>query len=139
MNDPYNLQRFVEAQACTFDQVRRELSVGCKTSHWMWFIFPQIQGLGRSSQSQKFAISSLGEAEAYLKHEILGPRLRECTRLVNAVRDRSAYEIFGSPDDVKFRSSMTLFSCATTENEIFKQALQKYFYGEPDPLTIERL
>jgi len=105
----------------------------------MWFIFPQIHGLGRSSLSQKFAISSLAEAEAYIRHEILGPRLRECTRLVNAVRGRSAYEIFGSPDDVKFRSSMTLFSHATTENEIFEQALQKYFNCEPDPLTIERL
>jgi uncharacterized protein (DUF1810 family) len=138
-DDPHNLQRFTEAQNPVFDQVCRELSAGCKTSHWMWFIFPQIEGLGRSYTAQKFAISSLAEAEAYLKHEILGPRLRECTRLVNAVEGRSLDEIFGPPDDMKFRSSMTLFSHATPDNGVFKQALQKYFGGELDPLTLERL
>jgi uncharacterized protein (DUF1810 family) len=139
MNEPYNLQRFIDAQNPVFDQVRCELSAGCKTSHWMWFIFPQIQGLGRSYMAEKFAISSVAEAEAYLRHEILGPRLRECTGLVNAVEGRSMHEIFGSPDDMKFRSSMTLFSHATPDNGVFKQALQKYFGGELDPLTLERL
>jgi uncharacterized protein (DUF1810 family) len=138
-NDPYNLQRFVDAQAPLFEQVLRELGGGEKTSHWMWFIFPQIRGLGRSYIAEQFAISSLTEAEAYIRHAILGPRLRECTRLVNAVEGRSAREIFDSPDDLKFRSCVTLFVRATPDNAVFEQALQKYFEGQPDPRTLEFL
>lgn len=105
----------------------------------MWFVFPQINGLGYSQLASKFAISSREEAEAYLKHPILGPRLRECSRLVTLVQGRSINQIFGSPDYLKFRSSMTLFAHATSENQIFRDALQKYFGGEFDPLTLERL
>lgn len=105
----------------------------------MWFVFPQIQGLGHSSVARKFAISSLEEAKAYLEHPILGPRLRECCRLVNLVEGRSIEEIFGYPDDLKFRSSMTLFAHAASDSQIFKDALEKYFEGEGDKLTIERL
>ncbi len=137
MNDP--LQRFVDAQNPVFEQVRAELGQGRKQTHWMWFIFPQIKGLGTSQMATKFAISSRQEAEAYLKHSVLGPRLRECTRLVNQVEGRSVNQIFGYPDDLKFRSSMTLFASTSCENAIFKDALQKYFGGEPDRSTLERL
>jgi uncharacterized protein (DUF1810 family) len=139
MKDPYSLQRFVEAQGPVFEEVLSELRRGRKTGHWMWFIFPQIQGLSRSQTARKFSISSLAEAEEYVSHAILGPRLRECTRLVNLVHGRSIEEIFGNPDDIKFRSSMTLFVHATPDNAGFKEALQKYFDGEFDPLTVERL
>ena len=137
MNDP--LQRFVDAQNPVFEQVCAELRQGRKQTHWMWFIFPQIKGLGTSQMATKFAISSRQEAEAYLKHSVLGPRLRECTRLVNQVEGRSVNQIFGYPDDLKFRSSMTLFASTSCENAIFKDALQKYFGGEPDRSTLERL
>ncbi len=137
MNDP--LQRFVDAQNPVFEQVCVELRQGRKQTHWMWFIFPQIKGLGTSQMATKFAISSRQEAEAYLKHSVLGPRLRECTRLVNQVERRSVNQIFGYPDDLKFRSSMTLFASTSCENAIFKDALQKYFGGEPDRSTLERL
>lgn len=116
-----------------------ELRAGHKGSHWMWFVFPQIQGLGHSPTAQRFAISSLAEAEAYLRHPVLGPRLRECTQLVSAVEGRSIEEIFGHPDYLKFRSSMTLFAHATDEDQVFSDALRKYFGGEYDPLTLERL
>jgi uncharacterized protein (DUF1810 family) len=139
MNDPYNLQRFLDAQDSVYEEVCRELRDGYKRSHWMWFIFPQIKGLGHSPLARKFAISSLQEAEAYLKHPILGSRLRECTRLVTLLEGRSIDQIFGSPDNLKFRSSMTLFAHATPDNEVFKHALQKYFGAEFDPLTLERL
>jgi uncharacterized protein (DUF1810 family) len=139
MNDPYNLQRFVDAQESVYEEVRFELRDGYKRSHWMWFIFPQIKGLGHSPLASKFAISSLQEAEAYLEHPILGPRLRECARLVTLLEGRSIDQIFGSPDNLKFRSSMTLFARATPDNEVFKDALQKYFGGGIDPLTLERL
>jgi uncharacterized protein (DUF1810 family) len=139
VNDPYNLQRFVDAQYPIYDEVCRELRSGYKRGHWMWFIFPQIAGLGNSATAREFAISSLKEAEAYLKHPILGPRLRECTQLVIAIEDHWAYEIFGGIDSKKFRSSMTLFTHATTDNRVFKNALQKYFGGEFDQLTLERL
>src|SRR3954469_25755775 len=109
-NDPYDLQRFIEAQAPVYERVCQELRDGRKTSHWMWFVFPQIAGLGLSSMSQRYAIRDRDEARAYDAHPVLGPRLRECTALVNAVEGRTAHQIFGSPDDVKFRSSMTLFS-----------------------------
>jgi uncharacterized protein (DUF1810 family) len=139
MNDPYNLQRFVDAQESVYEEVCLELRDGYKRSHWMWFIFPQIKGLGHSPLASKFAISSLQEAEAYLEHPILGPRLRECARLVTLLEGRSIDQIFGSPDNLKFRSSMTLFARATPDNEVFKDALQKYFGGGIDPLTLERL
>lgn len=139
MNDPYDLQRFVDAQGPVFEQVRSELMEGRKRGHWMWFIFPQIKGLGHSLTTNKFAISSREEAEAYLRHPILGPRLRECTRLVILVEGRSINQIFGYPDDLKFRSSMTLFAHATSENQAFNDALQKYFGSEVDRLTLERL
>lgn len=122
-----------------FEQVCVELKEGEKSGHWMWFIFPQIEGLGHSEMAKKFAISSLQEAESYLKHPLLGPRLRECTRLVNAVEGRSIEQIFGRPDDLKFRSSMTLFAHATAENQVFEQALRKYFEGSYDRLTLERI
>src|SRR5271169_1019373 len=125
MNDPFDLQRFVTAQDPVFAQVCSELRRGRKEGHWMWFVFPQLEGLGHSWMASKFAISSRDEAEAYLKHSILGPRLKECTRLVNLVEGRSIEQIFGYPDDLKFRSSMTLFAHATPENEVFLNALQK--------------
>ena len=139
MNDPYNLQRFVDAQNLVFEQVRTQLGAGQKRGHWMWFIFPQLKGLGHSEMAIRFAISSLDEAEAYLKHQILGSRLRECTRLVLLVEGRSINQIFGHPDDLKFRSSMTLFASTTCENQIFKDAIKRGFAGEPDRLTIDRL
>jgi uncharacterized protein (DUF1810 family) len=139
MNDPFNLQRFVDAQSPIFDQVCSELRDGAKRSHWMWFIFPQIKGLGASPLARKFAISSREEAEAYLRHPTLGPRLRECTRVINLTEGRSIEQIFGSPDHMKFRSCMTLFAHATTDNQVFMDALQKYFGGKFDPLTLERL
>lgn len=139
MDDPYNLWRFVEAQEPAYAAVCKELRDGQKKSHWMWFIFPQIAGLGSSALARAFAITSLAEAETYLKHPILGPRLIECTRLVNCIEARTAQQIFGSPDDLKFHSSMTLFAQAAPENCAFKKALQKYFAGEADRLTLERL
>src|SRR5437868_7997265 len=139
MSDPYQLHRFVDAQNPVYAQVCAELRAGLKESHWMWFIFPQIKGLGHSFMATTFAISSLKEAKAYLKHPILGPRLRECTQLVIQTEGRSIEDIFGYTDSMKFRSSMTLFAHATSDNEIFKDALQKYFGGEFDRLTLERL
>ena len=137
--DRYNLQRFVDAQDAVFEQVRSELRKGRKHSHWMWFIFPQIEGLGHSALASSFAISSRPEAEAYWNHAILGPRLRECTQLVNQVDGRSIEQIFGYPDDLKFRSSMTLFAHATSDTQVFHDAIEKYFAGKFDPLTLERL
>jgi len=139
MNDPYDLQRFVDAQGPVFKQVLSELVQGRKKGHWMWFIFPQIRGLGHSRTANEFAISSREEAKAYLRHTILGPRLRECTRLVTQVERRSINQIFDYPDDLKFRSSMTLFAHMTSDNEVFNDALQKYFEAAEDPLTLERL
>ena len=129
----------MEAQGPLFKRVLSELESGRKMGHWMWFIFPQIQGLGRSPVSVEYAISSCDEARAFLQHSVLGPRLRECTRLVLLVEGRSAHEIFGSPDDMKFRSSMTLFAEVSPNDDLFEKTLQKYFNGVPDPLTIERL
>jgi uncharacterized protein (DUF1810 family) len=137
--DPYNLQRFIDAQRDVYEQAYSELRCGRKTGHWMWFIFPQLRGLGRSEIAEKFAISSRKEAEAYLGHGILGSRLRECSQLVNVIEGRSIRQIFGYPDDLKFRSSMTLFAHATSENEVFMEALNRYFGGEFDPLTLDRL
>jgi uncharacterized protein (DUF1810 family) len=137
--DPYNLQRFVEAQNPVFVQVCLELREGRKRGHWMWFIFPQLQGLGYSPMARRFAITSLEEAQAYLRHPILGPRLRECCRLVTLIEGCPIEEIFADPDYLKFRSSMTLFAHATPENQIFMSALDKYFEGKLDPLTLARL
>jgi uncharacterized protein (DUF1810 family) len=139
MDDLYNLQRFVDAQDPVYAHVCDELKHGHKRSHWMWFVFPQIQGLGASAMARRFAISSLAEAEAYLRHPILGPRLRESTQLVNLVNERSIEDIFGYPDYLKFRSSMTLFARATADNDVFIEALRKYFGGEADPQTLQLL
>jgi uncharacterized protein (DUF1810 family) len=138
-SDPYDLERFVTAQDPVFDEVCVQLRQGRKTGHWMWFIFPQLQGLGHSTMAWHFGISSLAEAEAYVRHPILGSRLRECTRLVNLTEGRSIDQIFGYPDNLKFRSSMTLFAQLTTENKVFRVALEKYFHGREDPRTLERL
>jgi len=139
MDDPYNLERFLEAQNPIYEKVRSELRDGHKTSHWMWFVFPQIAGLGHSRLSEKFAISSLEEARAYLQHPVLGARLVACTELVLNTAGRTAEQIFGYPDDLKFRSSMTLFARAATDDPVFENAVRKYFGGEYDPLTLERL
>ena len=138
-NDRFQLQRFVDAQRGAYPTVLGELRAGRKRGHWMWFVFPQIAGLGRSMMAQEFALSSLDEAVAYLAHPVLGPRLRECTALVAGVEGRSIAEILGYPDDMKFRSSMTLFARAAPDDPIFAACLQKYFAGEPDPLTLARL
>jgi uncharacterized protein (DUF1810 family) len=139
MSDPYDLQRFADAQNPVYDKVCSELRDGRKKSHWMWFVFPQIEGLGSSQMARKFAVSSLAEAAAYLAHPVLGLRLAECARLVNLVGRRPIEQIFGYPDDLKFRSSMTLFAHATPDNRVFIDALQKYFSGEFDPATLARL
>lgn len=138
-SDPFHLGRFVEAQDGVYPRACEELRSGEKRSHWMWFIFPQITGLGRSPMAERFAIGSLEEARAYLAHEILGARLRECAGLVNAIEGRSAGEIFGFPDDLKFHSSMTLFAGAGEGEEIFREALEKYFGGEMDGGTLDKI
>jgi uncharacterized protein (DUF1810 family) len=139
MPDPFNLERFVNAQNPIFDEVVSELRQGRKTTHWIWFIFSQLKGLGTSSMSARYGISSQPEAKAYLDHPILGPRLIECTEIVNAVEGRSIEEIFGGIDSVKFRSSMTLFSTVSQGNRIFQDALDKYFDGESDKHTVKLL
>lgn len=137
--DPYHLARFVDAQASTFAQARAELLAGQKRSHWMWFIFPQIKGLGSSPISLRFAITSLAEAQAYLDHPVLGPRLLDCTGLVNAHPERSVHQIFGYPDDLKFHSSMTLFAHTNGRNQPLQEALRLFFSGQQDPATLSRL
>jgi uncharacterized protein (DUF1810 family) len=139
VNDPHDLQRFVDAQDAVYDRVLAELRAGRKTSHWMWFVFPQIAGLGNSSMAQRFAIASLEEARAYLAHEVLGPRLRECTQLLMNIRGETIGRILGYPDDLKFRSCMTLFAKVAGSPEPFDDALEKFFDGERDPKTLERL
>jgi uncharacterized protein (DUF1810 family) len=139
MEDEYDLQRFIDAQEPVYHRVRSELSVGRKSSHWMWFIFPQIAGLGFSVMAKRYAISGRAEAVAYANHPVLGTRLRECTALVNSVEGRTIHEILGSPDDMKFRSSMTLFNRCASDSEIFQQALDKYYKGVGDPMTSARL
>ena len=136
---PFDLQRFVEAQDRIFDDVRSELTAGTKISHWMWFVFPQLQGLGRSTMAIKYGIASKEEALAHWHHPILGVRLKECVELVLAVKGRSAFQILGTPDDLKFRSSMTLFAHAAPEEPLFKRALARYFDGRDDPKTMELL
>jgi uncharacterized protein (DUF1810 family) len=137
--DRFNLQRFVDAQHPIYGQVRDELQAGQKESHWMWFIFPQLDGLGSSMTAKKYAISGLEEAKAYLEHPLLGYRLRECTQLVNAVTGRSIEEIFGYPDHLKFHSCMTLFGQANSSEAAFATALTKYFGGKKDPKTLDLL
>jgi uncharacterized protein (DUF1810 family) len=139
MNDPFDLQRFVKAQNPVYEQVCAELRAGQKEGHWMWFVFPQLRGLGHSAMAIAFGIASRQEAAAYLDHVVLGPRLRECTRLVNILEGRSISQILGYPDDLKFRSSMTLFATVASDNQVFNDALQKYFGGEPGRLTLEQL
>jgi uncharacterized protein (DUF1810 family) len=137
--DPFDLNRFVDAQAPVYAEVVDELRGGRKRSHWMWFVFPQLLGLGGSPMAARYGITSLHEARAYLHHELLGPRLHECTQLVNAVQDRSIAQIFGAPDDLKLCSSMTLFALAADDNHDFVELLAKYYRGQRDPLTLSRL
>ncbi|ADW71347.1 DUF1810 domain-containing protein [Granulicella tundricola] len=142
-SDPYNLQRFINAQESTFDAARAELEAGQKRSHWMWFIFPQIKGLGSSPTAQRFAISSLEEGAAYLEHRVLGRRLEVCTALVNRVRGKSVDDIFGYPDNLKFHSSMTLFAEVADkfgfEATVFREALAIHFAGQRDTATMKQL
>jgi uncharacterized protein (DUF1810 family) len=139
MADEYDLDHFVTAQEPILAQVRQELSSGRKRSHWMWFVFPQLAGLGFSAMARQYAISSLAEARAYLEHPVLGSRLIGLTKLVNQVNGRSIHEIFGSPDDLKFHSSMTLFTQARPDEPVFREALDKYFGGVMDKRTVEKL
>lgn len=142
MRDQYGLERFVRAQDGVYEQVCAELRSGRKRTHWMWFIFPQIKGLGSSEMAVRFAISSIEEAKAYLEHPVLGDRLRECARIVVGLEGRTAEEIFGYPDELKFHSSMTLFAKAaeiSEEDLVFSQALDKYFEGREDAGTVQRL
>jgi uncharacterized protein (DUF1810 family) len=138
-DDPYDLQRFVTAQERVLDDVRAELRRGRKTSHWMWFVFPQVAGLGSSPTAQHYALSGLDEARAYLAHPVLGRRLVECAELAAAVERGGAAEVFGYPDDLKLRSSMTLFARAAPDVPAFAAVLDRYFDGEPDPRTLDRL
>ena len=138
-NDPHDLERFVSAQLDDYDEALAEIRSGRKRSHWMWYIFPQIDGLALSSTAKHFAIKSLEEAEAYLAHPVLGPRLTACAEAACAVEGRSAYEIFGSPDDLKLRSSATLFACASPPRSVFHRLIAKYYEGEPDGKTLRIL
>jgi uncharacterized protein (DUF1810 family) len=136
MTDPFHLERFVSAQDEVFPRVLAELGAGEKRSHWIWFIFPQMKGLGHSPLATYYGLASLQEAIAYARHPILGSRLIQCTGLINQVEGRTIHQIFGSPDDMKFHSSMTLFTHAVPEEPVFQKALDKYFGGQPDPLTL---
>jgi uncharacterized protein (DUF1810 family) len=137
--DPFGLRRFVEAQDRVYDTVLAELRAGRKRSHWIWFVFPQLRGLGTSPTAMHYGISSLEEARAYLAHEVLGPRLRECARLVSRIEGASADDVFGWPDNLKVRSSMTLFSLTTDDNADFRAVLDRFYDGGADPVTVERL
>ena len=140
MPDPHDLDRFVTAQAPVIDEVREELRAGRKRSHWMWFVFPQLKGLGMSSTARHHGIASVAEARAYLAHPVLGPRLRECCEILLALpSDRSAYAIFGSPDDLKLRSCLTLFSQAAPEDDLFRRGLERFYGGQPDERTLALL
>jgi uncharacterized protein (DUF1810 family) len=139
VDDSFNLERFVSAQNPGYDRVCAELRNGRKSSHWMWFIFPQMRGLGSSAMAEKFGIASRAEAQAYLDHPVLGPRLRECTALVNEIEGRPTEQVFGYPDDLKFRSSMTLFASVAPGDQVFEDALEKYFAGDRDARTVELL
>ena len=137
--DPFNLARFVAAQEGMFEAALAELRRGRKRSHWMWFIFPQIEGLGSSSASKKYAIRGLDEARAYLKHPVLGPRLLGCCRAILSIQGKSASEIMGYPDDLKLNSSMTLFALADDSHPEFRQVIDRYFQGQSDRRTLELL
>ncbi len=137
--DPFDLGRFTSAQAGVYDRALAELTAGEKRSHWMWFIFPQLDGLGRSPTARQYAIKSMDEAREYLMHEVLGSRLLECAEAVCAVEGRSASQIFGYPDDLKLKSSMTLFASAADAESVFNSVLDKYFDGERDDRTLELL
>jgi uncharacterized protein (DUF1810 family) len=139
MEDPYTLQRFIDAQQHLYANVTKELKGGKKISHWMWFVFPQVVGLGRTYTAEKYSIKSLGEAKAYIVHPVLGARLQECAQLVLNIDGRSANQIFGFPDDLKFRSSMTLFKHVAENNKIFIEAIAKFYNGKEDNLTVEVL
>jgi uncharacterized protein (DUF1810 family) len=138
-SDPFDLQRFVDAQAATYARAESELRRGAKTSHWMWFIFPQLRGLGQSATSLKYGIASLDEARAYLAHPVLGPRLIHVTQLVLAAGKADAADIFPYPDDLKFHSSMTLFAQVAPAGSVFAAALEKFHGGEPDAKTLRLL
>ena len=138
-DDPHDLERFAIAQAPVFQHVLGELRRGRKATHWMWFVFPQIAGLGSSAVSRRYAIASLEEARAYLAHPVLGPRLRECVGILLDLDGLSAHAIFGSPDDMKLHSSLTLFAQAAPDETLFRKALDRYFAGRPDQATLERL
>jgi uncharacterized protein (DUF1810 family) len=138
-DDPFDLQRFVDAQDGVIDRVREELRRGRKASHWMWYVFPQIAGLGHSPMAQRYAISGRAEAEAYLAHPVLGERLRELTAIVTAVPGKTAHEIFDSPDDMKFRSCLTLFAAVAPGEAVFRYALERFYSGEEDPATAAQL
>nr|WP_269439917.1 MULTISPECIES: DUF1810 domain-containing protein [Pseudomonas] len=131
------MQRFVVAQQPVFTQVLAELEAGKKRSHWMWFVFPQIRGLGRSEMAQRYAISSLDEARSYLLHPVLGPRLEQCAHLIAPQVERTARQIFNSPDDMKLHSSMTLFKLAAPDRPVFQEVLDTFFDGEPDAMTVK--
>ncbi len=135
-DDQFHLARFMAAQDGVYASVVKELREGRKTSHWMWFVFPQVRGLGRSATAERFALSGVEEAAAYVAHPVLGARLRECVHLVNELRGLSALQIFGTPDDLKFRSSMTLFAAAAPNERLFREALSRYYGGEPDQRTL---
>ena len=139
MGDPFDLERFVIAQDSAYARALAELRSGRKESHWMWYVFPQMRGLGFSPAARKYGIANLDEARAYLDHPVLGPRLREVTEAVLAIEGSSAYDIFGSPDDLKLRSSATLFAQASPKGSIFEQLLAKYYDGAPDPATLRLL
>jgi uncharacterized protein (DUF1810 family) len=139
MDTQFNLERFVEAQDPVYRSVVAELKAGRKQTHWMWFIFPQIAGLGHSAMAQRYAIASADEAAAYLAHPLLGPRLRECSALVAAIDDKPIEEIFDAPDDRKFHSSMTLFSEVAPDEAVFVECINKFFDGVPDQATVDRL
>lgn len=139
METDFDLERFVRAQAPIYATVLKELRAGYKRTHWMWFIFPQLGGLGRSGMAQRYAIRSGDEAAAYLAHPVLGARLRECATIVGSLDGHTADEIFGHPDELKFRSSMTLFADVAPDEAVFQDCIDKYFDGEPDPETLARL
>jgi len=139
MDDPFNLDRFVQAQSDDYDRALAEIRRGRKSSHWMWYVFPQLAGLGRSPISQLYALAGPDEAAAYLKHPVLGPRLREIAQAVMAVDGRSAHDIFGSPDDVKLHSSATLFAAVSPDGSVFHQLIARYFGGRPDEATLRLL
>ena len=135
-SDPYDLNRFVQAQKAVYDEALLEVKRGRKSSHWMWTIFPQIDGLGSSECARRYSIKSIEEAAAYLVHPVLGPRLTECAEAALGVEGRSAHEIFGSPDDMKLRSCATLFVCVSPPGSVFHRILDKYFQGKHDRKTL---